>query len=327
MNAPAPATTQLTPSSDKAPVEVAVDEFKITDIPDVMRKMGWTEAARLMQRWFDGEPFEMTFDEKEGKLDVSKITQEKLFDDLDFDWLTASSPQTGEEIKELLEKAAYASQYNELVGRVRKFDQLAPGLLQFMKRLRTLGILDQEKKDLKKGEYDFSSMSARELEVATQYNFRSIATDPSDRITNPLDDVYGALGGFLVKFAVTKFTVTSKSKRVPATLHIEEIGCYIRDTYDFLNDSGKDQPLGYWSSESGIKGLTAFGRETFEADSQLYHKVTNDSFNQYRTLHGRGGDLFVYSTVKKLPTSISLRFMEADFGEFLARAKPPKVTP
>lgn len=327
MTAPAPTTAQLTPSSDKTPVEVSVDEFQITDIPGAMRKMGWAEAARLMQRWFDGEPFEMTVDEKEGKLDVKKITQEKLFDDLDFDWLTRSSPDTGKEIKELLEKAAYASQYNELIGRARKLDQLAPGLLQFMSRLRDLGILDRENKDLKKGEYDFSSMSARELEVTTQYNFRPIGTDKWERITNPLDDVYGTLGGFLVKFAVTKFTVTSKTKRMPATVHIEEIGCYIRDTYEFLNDSSKDQPLGYWSFESGIKGFGALGRETYESDGQLYHKVTNGSFNRYRVEHGKGGDLFVYSTVKKLPTSISFRFMEADFGEFAARSKAPKVTP
>ncbi|CAI8977359.1 hypothetical protein CLU80_2589 [Pseudomonas sp. 29] len=322
MTAPAPLTTQLTPSSDKTPVEVPVDEFQITDIPGAMRKMGWVQAARLMQRWFDGKPYEMTIDEKEGRLDVKQLTPEKLFDDLEFDWLNSASPHTGEDVKALLEKAAYASQYNELIGRAKGLNQLAPGLLQFMTRLRDLGILDQASMDLKTGEYDFSSMSAQELEVTSQYNRRSIGTDKWARITDPLDDVYGTLGGFSVKFAVTKFSTVSKTKKTPAILHIEEIGCYIRDTYEFLNDSSNNQPLGYWSFESGVKGFSALGRDTFEADGQLYHKVTNDSFNQYRALHGKGGDLFVYSTVKKLPTSIDFRFMSADFGEFVARAKP-----
>lgn len=330
MPAPTPVTAQLTPSSDKKPAEAAVDSFQITDIPGVMRKMGWKESARLMQRWFDGAPFEMSPSEKRGRLAVDKITAEKLFDDLDFEWLTSSSPHTGETIKELLAKATSPSQYNEFIGRQRGLTQLAPGLLQFMTCMRTLGVLEETGQDLVRGAHDYSALSARMLETATQYNFRSIGITTSEKKNNPLDDVYGTLGGFVVKFAVTKFSTTPKTKKMPATLTIEEIGCYVRDTYEFLNEDGDDQLLGYWNHDGVVRpSVYAYltSPKTCEVEGQLYFKVTNDSYNSYRNSFGKGGDLFVYSTVKKIPVSIHHRFTAADFAEFSQRSIKPKAMP
>lgn len=331
MSAPAPITAQLTPSSDKKPVEVNVEELQVTDIPGVMTKMGWKESARIMQRWLDGAPYVMSSSEKLGHLDVDKITQEKLFDDLDFDWLTTSSPHTGEFIKELIAKATNPSQSNELIGRQKKgLTQLAPGLLQFMTCMRKLGILDEVNQDLVKGTYDYSALNAIGLETTTQYNFRPFGISTSEKKNNPLDDVYGALGGFVFKFAVTKFTVTSKTKKMAATLHIEEIGCYIRDTYEFQNEGDDDQLLGYWNYDGVVKpSIYAYfnAPKIYETEGDLYLKVTNDSYNQYRQKYGKGGDLFVYSTVKKVPVSIHHRFTAEDFSEFSQRSVKPKVTP
>lgn len=330
MSAPAPVTAQLTPSSDKKPVEATVEEFQITDIPGVMTKMGWKESARLMQRWFDGAPFVMSSNEKRGRLAVDKITQEKLFDDLNFDWLTTASPHTGELIKGLIAKATNPSQYNELIGRQKGLTQLAPGLLQFMTCMRKLGILDEANQDLVGGIHDYSALNARMLETATQYNFKSIGISTSEKKNNPLDDVYGTLGGFVIKFAVTKFTTTPKTKRMAATLQIEEIGCYVRDTYEFLNEDGSDQLLGYWNHTGVVKpSVFAFftAPETYETDGKVYFKVTNDSYNNYRNKFGKGGDLFVYSTVKKIPVAIHHRFTSVDFSEFSQRSIKPKVAP
>ncbi|TPG87467.1 DUF6402 family protein [Pseudomonas mandelii] len=330
MSAPAPITAQLTPSSDKKPVEATVEDFQVTDIPGVMTKMGWKESARIMQRWLDGAPFVMSSSEKLGRLAVDKIAQEKLFDDLNFDWLTTASPHTGQVIKELIGKVTNPSQYNELIGRQKGLTQLAPGLLQFMTCMRSLGVLDEANQDLVKGTYDYSALSARALESVTQYNFRPIGTSTSEKKNNPLDDVYGTLGGFVVKFAVTKFSTTPKTKKMAATLHIEEIGCYIRDTYEFLNEGGDDQLLGYWNHDGVVKpSVYAYftAPKTYEVDGKVYFKVTNDSYNQYRQKYGKGGDLFVYSTVKKVPVSIHHRFTADDFSEFSQRSVKPKVAP
>lgn len=331
MTAPPPVTAQLTPSSDTKCVEATVEDFKITDIPGVMSKLGWKESARIMQRWFDGDGFVMSSDEKEGRLALDKITQEKLFGDLDFDWLTSASPHTGVIIDELNAKLSSASQYNEVIGRKSGFpSQLTPGLLQFMTRMRKLGIFDEQNQDLVMGFHDFSGLDAIGLETTTQANFRPIGLSVTEKKDNPMDDVYGALGGFIVKIATTKFSTAPKTKNSAASLRIHEVGCYIRDTYDFLNEDGKDQLLGYWNSEGVIKPdyyEYLSGPASVEREGKKYFKVTNDSFNCYRAQHGKGGDLFVYSNVKKIPTSILIYLSAADFAEYMQKTNRPAVSP
>lgn len=324
MSDPAPITAQLTASADMKCAETTVEDFQITDIPAVMRTLGWVEAARIMQRWFDGEVFVMSPEEKEGGVEVDQISQEKLFTDLDFEWLSTASEHTGVLVDEFLGKFSSTSQYNEIMGRKgRGIDQLTPGLMTFMKRMGKLGILDETKRDLIAGDHDFSHLDAIGLETATQINFRSFATGKLDKRNNPLDDVYGTLGGFIIKVAVTKFSTQAKTNNSAAALNIHEVGCYVRDTYEFLNGS-EDQLLGYWSHLGVVKPNPVeylFAPEYIEREGVRYFKVTNDSFNCYRAQHRRGGDLFVYSSVKKIPVSILIYLSDADFGEFLHRTQ------
>ncbi len=66
---------------------------------------------------------------------------------------------------------------------------------------------------------------------------------------------------------------------------VEEVGIYARDSYDFINDDTYywscfcyDQPLGDWDDGVG--------------------KISNDTFNNWRTANGKGGDFLVYSDIK-----------------------------
>ncbi|MCO7574157.1 DUF6402 family protein [Pseudomonas chlororaphis] len=324
MSDPAPITAQLTASADMKCAETTVEDFQITDIPAVMRTLGWVEAARIMQRWFDGEVFVMSPEEKRGRLAVDRITQEKLFVDLDFDWLSSASSHTGVLVDELLGKLSSASQYNEIFGRKRGgVEQLTKGLLQFMQRMQNLNILDVEGQDLIAGFHDYSQLNAIGLETTTQTNFREISTGRLDKALNPLDDVYGALGGFTLKIAITKFSTLPKTKGSAALLKIHEVGCYVRDTYEFLN-ADEDQLLGYWNSQGVVKPdpIEYLAEPEYVVRGSVrYFKVTNDSFNCYRAQHRLGGDLFVYSSVKKVPVSILIYLSDADFGEFLHRTQ------
>lgn len=56
--------------------------------------------------------------------------------------------------------------------------------------------------------------------------------------------MYGALGSFIIKIAFTDLTVTRDTDGF-MRLEIKELGLYVRDTYEFMND-GDDQLLGYW---------------------------------------------------------------------------------
>ena len=63
-----------------------------------------------------------------------------------------------------------------------------------------------------------------------------------EKATDTLDDVYCALGAFIIKIAFTELNVTKDTDGF-MRLEIKELGLYVRDTYEFMNDGG-DQPLG-----------------------------------------------------------------------------------
>ena len=141
-----------------------------------------------------------------------------------------------------------------------------------------------------------------------------------EKSTADLDEIYGALGSFAIKIAATKFRTIANHHGFPA-IEIDEIGLYVRDTYDFLNVEG-DQLLGHWSKKGVIRpGLIDYYAEPnfIDKDTTRYFKVTNDSFNRYREKTGKGGDFLAFSTVKHYPVSILIHLSDSDYKEFSAR--------
>ncbi len=66
--------------------KVSVRLFKITDIPEVMEKMGWVVAAKFMRKWFNDPLYEMSKQEKLGDSAITKIDKRHILSDLDFEW-------------------------------------------------------------------------------------------------------------------------------------------------------------------------------------------------------------------------------------------------
>lgn len=104
-------------------------------------------------------------------------------------------------------------------------------------------------------------------------------------------------------------------------LEIRELGLYVRDTYEFMND-GDDQPLGYWGECGVIKpGVISelMKKEFIDEDGCRYFRITNSSFVKYRGKYkstNKTGDFFVYSTVKKIPTNIIIHLSKIDMEEY-----------
>lgn len=96
-----------------------------------------------------------------------------------------------------------------------------------------------------------------------------------DVVFQTYDDLTAALANFTFHLAV-KGAARWADETLQVT--IEEIGIYVRDSYDFLNKSGENQRLGVWGEGVG--------------------NVTNNHFNEWRTANGRGGDFLVYSDIK-----------------------------
>ncbi|WOC79731.1 DUF6402 family protein [Stutzerimonas frequens] len=317
--------SQLTPASQTTGTEVRINPFKITDIPAAMERLSWTQSARLMRKWFSNPPYELPKTVKMGDVAASTLKPEQLLTDLPFDWLFSASGRIKPIIDAQVENLAVVNEFNGTVGRQKAvLDQLSNGLIMLMTRIARLNLLDGPRGTLKDCYLDFSHYSAMQLEEASQFNFFKIGASTWEKASDELDDVYGALGSFAMKIAATKFRTVSNDRGF-AAIGIDEIGLYVRDTYDFVN-VGSDQLLGYWSDERVIRPgpIDYFAQPNFiDRGDRRHFKVTNNSFNDYRAKHGKGGDFLVFSTVKHYPVSIVVHLSSTDFAEYHSRAPRP----
>ncbi len=316
-------TARLTPAMDTGGKEVIIEQFKLTDIPKAMDKLGWTESARIMRRWFEGEAYVVDMKIKQGKIPASSLSQEKFYDEIDFEWLYSSTNRIKPYIEQLVVDLTKVVKYNHHIGFLPTSQSPSPGLRLLLTRLGRLGALDDEHHALIYATYDFSNKTAIELEELSQFNYWEVGTHIFEQIFDQLDDIYGTLGGFLIKAAATKIrTFTHQSGY--SVIEIDEIGFYVRDTYDFLNSKDEDQPLGYWSSEGVIKpGIldAVIDNDYIDKNETRYFKVTNNNFNQYRETHGKGGDLTVYSSVLRIPTEITIDLRPEEIENYFAGKK------
>lgn len=308
--------TNESESKQTVPVKI----FKITDIPDVMEKKGWSVSARFMRKWFNDPYYEMSREEKLNKVDVNTVDKSHIIEDLDFDWLLTSSLRIKPIYDAFVEQVSNVIEYNDYLGRKKQISQqLSNGLCYIINRLDELGLfIDNEIKDcyLNNG-----NLSAIELDKTSQFNFIKIGSTLWEKATDTLDDVYGALGSFIIKIAFTELNVTKDTDGF-MRLEIKELGLYVRDTYEFMND-GDDQPLGYWGENGVIKpGIISelLKKEYIDEGDCRYFRVTNSSFVRYREKYkgeNKTGDFFVYSTVKKIPTNIIIYLNKVDMEEYI----------
>lgn len=314
--------SKLTPASQVAGRETPVETFKITDIPLAMDSLEWKEGARVMRKWFDNPAYEIPMDVKLGRTSPSSLSSTQLLTDLPFEWLLSSSTRVNDPVTQKVAELGRVEEFNNTVGRLKTpITQLSPGLIQLMTRLQRIGHLDTKTRKLHNAYEDFSDLSAIQLEETSQFNWFPIGASLWEKATDNLDDVYGALGSFVIKIAASKLRTIADHHGFPA-IEIEEIGLYVRDTYDFLNVED-DQLLGYWNKKGVIRPdfIDYYAEPNFiDKGITRYFKTTNDNFNHYRKKTGKGGDFLVFSTVKHYPVSILIHLSDIDFKEFSARA-------
>lgn len=318
----APILSKLTPSTQAEGKDATVKVFGITDIPTTMDRLQWNQGARLMRKWFSNPPYEMPMDVKVGRVSATTLTPQQLLVDLPFDWLFTASTRVKGSVDEMVADLQSVEEFSGFIGRTKTpLTQLSAGLVVFMSRLKRMGHIDMARKTLRNAYEDFGNLTAMQLEDTSQFNLVRIGASLWEKATDDLDDVYGALGSFAIKVAATRFRTMANDNGWPA-IHIEEIGLYVRDTYDFLN-VGDDQLLGYWNEETVIRpGPIDYFAEPDYIDKagKRYFKVTNGAFAQYRKQHQKGGDFMVFSTVKRYPVSIRVHLNSIDFQEFADRS-------
>ncbi|MQT97806.1 DUF6402 family protein [Pseudomonas helleri] len=263
--------------TDTPAKKVVVQSLALSRLPGAMRSMGWHTAAALMQRWFDSPAWAMPEAWKERK------TQP--------DPLTLKPAQCDESIV----KMEWAMGYE----RCRKAVDEAESLLTNPNGIERLKDLLKRSGWMGYGVRKLGSnlMSSLQMDVVSQVNFTRFGSTWAT-----LDDMYGALGIAVLKVGVVgeAFTeVNPVTKQVRYLFHIEQVGFFIRDHYDF---NGL-QYLGTWTEDRVLtKAETAFtlslhGQVVLRLKEGPFAAVTNGDFRDYRDKTGKGGDFIIYSDV------------------------------
>ena len=150
------------------------------------------------------------------------------------------------------------------------------------------------------------------LDKTCQVNIQKLG-----QLSDPMDDFYGAMGNSLLKVAVSGIVVQKGAGR--ATIEIDELGFYLRDTYDFNDDSFISQPLGFWSFNGVERSLrlpidVPIAEQWVRDDATKVRSqaflVQNKHFREWRVQNGRGGDFMIVSDVRRvrLPRPIKLEW-------------------
>lgn len=273
-------------------------QYRITDIPKTMDKKGWTVAAKLMRKWFKAEARAMKREEKDGTtppsmypenlLDTSTVTMQWVlgFERGKHKYDEIFSPGIfGERVYET--EAAK----KELTKKIIKAGKFTNGVERFGNLAAQVIDVDQ------KCQFQLLKVSASILD-----NTRDVAVKMANKEKEILDDMYGALGVFCFKIAGAGLVTPhfSEEKKEPSyyEVTVQEIGVYIRDTYDFIDS----QYLGHWNAQDVEyaplqKGYIGDGEER-------KFIVENKHFREYRENFKKGGDMLIFSDVQvtKLPT-------------------------
>jgi len=260
-----------------------VRRFRLDDIPGVMRsRLGWPVAATLMERWFRGAAFEITLPIK-----LSAPSQR-------LHQLPAS--QLDENTVTMRWALGFARVQAAMSKLQAQWDSPA-GIMELQRKV-TRQALGQT------SPWRFGNLNqpARILDDTCQVNHLKVG-----RFGDPMDDFYGAMGEVTLKVAVSGMVMPKGTGKT--AIAIDELAFYLRDSYDFNDDSFLSQPLGFWDrqgvsiSPRSVLDVSVTEQwiytDSSEADQQSY-LVQNKHFRQWRALHGRGGDFMVVSDVHRL---------------------------
>jgi hypothetical protein len=236
----------------------------ITLIPVIMRRKGWLNGARLQDIWFAGAP---NSDPERGAPDTTTIRMDS--------W-ALTFPRCATAYSNLVSQKLWLSHDSQ---RWLSNKLLEKGLFQ---TTRTT----------------FGNLARPVPQVNADYYIHESGVGS---ITDPLDDMYAALGRFSFRVAVSGSVVpagtipmppgASMTRRPrPGTLpqhsvQIERVGIYIFDSFDFNGF----QFLGFWSPT-----------DVTRAPIPGYVEVWNSTYRDWRSKNGRGGDFLVYSDMKIL---------------------------
>lgn len=227
------------------------------NIPKVMRKKNWTRGAQLMETWLSRPPA------------IAPGYGTPVTDVIKMIW-ALGFVRANDVWHSILEDKAWTEDYarTELGGVL-----LRTGYLRGQYAAKPFGDLTQPAVEVHKTHIDYFNVGYA-----------------MSREGSPIvDDMTAALGNFAFWMAVAG-TIESIQPNVSYKVTVEEIGVYVKDSYDFNGD----QYLGAWSDDD----FSLLGNPDTDG-------IYNDTFRDFRDKSGRGGDFLVFSDVLRFPLDSS----------------------
>lgn len=241
--------------------------LNITKIPAVMRANQWERGARLMEKWF-ADPA--------NPVPANGIASTGL---ITMDWVLRFS-----RAKEV---------YDKLVAeRIWLNDAARREIVKVLARKNALGNAKQK----------FPLPRVQLALESDAIQFRVVGGN-MDMLVGPMDDLRAALANFTFRVVVAGCVEPIMSEqrvasgpplKVPSgnyLVTIDEVGIYVKDSYDFNDATGEDQDLGNWNLDTNTVGRTGLNGG---------FSVHNSDFRRWRTANQRGGDFLIYSDLRVL---------------------------
>jgi len=288
--------------------------FRLTDLPDIMDQKGWPVSSAIMRKWFANPAYKMSQLTKEGKTDAREYPP-KLVDTstVKMNWVL-SFPRAKKEYDKIFGTRSFFSSTppiyeseaarNELVRKLAKSGK-------FSDRQAVFGNLQDPVQEINQNSQFQYQQIGNTLFNVTSYG--KAATKDVFLGDLDLDDLWGALGDFLLKIAgegevIPETSMVKKRTQSGANMvryydvQVNKIGVYVRDTYDFNGT----QYLGHWRKNAGPHvRLYALGASRGDCPNDFV-KINNEHFVMHREQSSKGGDLLIFSDV--LVTTLSKPF-------------------
>ncbi|GKT00916.1 DUF6402 family protein [Acidovorax sp. SUPP3434] len=253
-----------------------MSKLDITKLPTVMRSNNWERGAQLMEKWFS-DPSNSSPSNGIASTDI-----------ITMDWVLGFS------------RARQV--YDTLIAeRIWLNEAARREIVKLLKRKNALG----------SGKQRFLLPRMLQSMENEAIQFRVIGGN-MDMLVGPMDDLRAALGNFTFRLVVAgtveaemteKKVAAGPAPKVPTgnyLVTIEEVGIYVKDSYDFNDAAGEDQDLGNWNFESNSVGRTGLNGG---------FNVRNSDFRKWRSANGKGGDFLIYSDMRVLKQTTNNTFL------------------
>lgn len=326
---PSQECTSILTKNNAKKTQVITPLFKLTDIPNVMEKMGWYKAAYLNRKWLAGDSLELSIEHKTKV--ASTPNKFHLFEPEKFnhEWLK-KFPRYTTALEEI--------QNNIITNATKKL------ILKYLIRDGAFKDNNYKTKSYFASKSNYKELSSinkiKDFHDLWQIQLHRIDSGIAEKARTflgnalEIDDLWAAFGSFTIYAGIGDYQIVLQNSGY-YTIIIESIICYAVDSYDFIVTSKSDDYLGHWNrnqfdfsyadfvinqikpkSTASVEGSSivthSFGTSGTIDTSKISFPIYNRHYQSYRKKYGKGKDMIVWTQ----PIILKLDNLRNNFKSF-----------